>query len=61
MTDYIPYAKSLRHFASLYPDREALVVCGPGGRLAYSYAQYNAKVDAFAGALRGAGVGPGCG
>ncbi|MEM6680888.1 MAG: fatty acid--CoA ligase, partial [Pseudomonadota bacterium] len=60
MTDYIPYARSLRAFASLYPDREALVVCGPGGRLAYSYAQYDVKVDAFAGALRGAGVGPGC-
>lgn len=57
MSDFVPYALRLRQLAEEQPEQDALIVHGPAGREAYTYAAYNGKVDAFAAALASEGVG----
>ena len=61
VSDFVPYASRLRQLAAKQPEHDALIVHGPGGREAYSYAAYNEKVDAFAATLATRGVGEGSG
>ncbi len=56
MPDFIPYATSIRRFATSQPEKDALIVYTPEKKEVYSYHRYNEKVDAFANAMKDAGV-----
>jgi len=55
-SSFVPYAQRLRDLADRQPDLPALIVDTVSGREIYSYAQFNAKVDVFAVALKQEGV-----
>ncbi|MEM8985846.1 MAG: AMP-binding protein [Pseudomonadota bacterium] len=56
MSEFVPYAASIRDFAETQPDKDALIIHTPHKREAYTYRQYNEKMDAFAAEMATCGV-----